>query len=198
MHVIVGIGNPGSRYKNNRHNVGFQFLDYFCSKKLLSYKASKFEYHFAEGEFSGFPFVLIKPDTYVNNSGLAVLDCINHYKIDVTKILVIVDDISLNLSDIRIRRSGGDGGHNGLSSIIYHLNNNDFSRLRIGIGNDFESGNLASYVLSDFDENDLMQLKKSFEISTILVESFISDGYNKMLSAFSRLKNLDKLNKESE
>lgn len=198
MRVIFGIGNPGSRYENNRHNVGFQFLNYLGRKKKLSFKASKFNYYFAEGEFSGFPFVLIRPETYVNNSGLAVLECINHYKIGAAEILIVVDDISLNLADVRIRRSGGDGGHNGLSSIIYHLNSNYFSRLRIGIGNDFESGNLASYVLSDFDKNDFMQLEKAFEISSKLVESFISDGYDKMLSTFSRLKNQDKLNKESE
>ncbi len=198
MRVIVGIGNPGSRYKNNRHNVGFQFLDFFCSKKNLSFKTSKFDYHFSEGEHSGAPFILVKPYTYVNNSGLAVLDCIRHYKISVHDLLVVVDDINLDLSEIRIRKSGGDGGHNGLSSIIYHLQSNDFSRLRIGIGDDFESGDLANYVLSDFNKNDLVQLEKTFNLGVTLVENFITDGYIKMLSTFSRLKNLNKLNNESE
>ncbi len=138
MRLIVGIGNPGSRYKNNRHNVGFQFLDFFVQKKMLQFKASKFQFHFTEGELFGEPFVLLKPDTYVNNSGLAVLDCINHYRIEVNDVLVVVDDINLALSKIRIRKSGGDGGHNGLYSIIYHLESKDFSRLRIGIGDDFE------------------------------------------------------------
>lgn len=198
MHIIVGIGNPGSRYKNNRHNVGFQFLDFFCEKKKLVFKASKFDYHFAEGKISGAPFVLIKPDTYVNNSGLALLDCVNHYKVDVENLLVVVDDINLSLADIRIRKSGGDGGHNGLSSIIYHLQSKNFSRIRIGVGNDFQSGNLADYVLSDFSKSDFMLLEKSFILSIQLVESFILDGYNKMLNTFSRLKNLDKLNTEPE
>ncbi len=198
MRIIVGIGNPGSRYKNNRHNVGFQFLDFFCIKKMLTYKASKFDYHFSEGEFSGVPFVLVKPDTYVNNSGLAVVDSINHYKVTIDDVLVVVDDINLSLADIRIRKSGGDGGHNGLSSIIYHLQSKNFSRLRIGIDSNFNSGNLAEYVLADFGKNDYLQLEKSFNISIQLVESFISDGYKKMLNTFSRLKNLNKLNKESE
>ena len=198
MRIIVGIGNPGSRYKNNRHNIGFQFLDFFCEIKKLVFKASKFDYHFAEGKISGAPFVLIKPDTYVNNSGLAVLDCVNHYKVDVENLLVVVDDINLSLADIRIRKNGGDGGHNGLSSIIYHLQSKNFSRIRIGVGNDFQSGNLADYVLSDFSENDFILLEKSFILSIQLVESFILDGYNKMLSSFSRLKNLDKLNTEPE
>lgn len=198
MRVIVGIGNPGTRYQDNRHNVGFQFLDFFAQKKKLLFKASKFEYYFSEGEFSGAPFVLIKPDTYVNNSGIALSDCINHYKVYVNDVLVVVDDINLSLSDIRVRKSGGDGGHNGLSSIIYHLQSDNFSRIRIGIGNDFQPGNLAEYVLSDFNKNDFMQLEKSFDLSIQLVESFILDGYNKMLSTFSRLKNFNSLNKEPE
>ena len=172
MRLVVGIGNPGSRYKNNRHNVGFQFLDYFSIKKKLLFKASKFDYHFSEGEFLSFPFVMIKPDTYVNNSGLAVLDCINHYKIDVDDILVVVDDINLSLADIRIRRSGGDGGHNGLSSIIFHLQSKNFSRLRIGIGNNFSKGSLPDYVLSDFNKDDFLKLNITFDLSIKLLDSF--------------------------
>jgi PTH1 family peptidyl-tRNA hydrolase len=187
VRVIVGIGNPGSRYKNNRHNVGFQFLDFFCEKKKLLLKASKLCYHFSEGQLSGDTFVLIRPDTYVNNSGLAVLECIKHYKLDVVDVLVVVDDINLDLADIRIRKSGGDGGHNGLSSIIYNLQSKNFPRLRIGIGSNFQPGNLAEYVLSDFGTNDFIQIEKTFNISIQLAESFISDGYNKMLNTFSRL-----------
>ena len=96
----------------------------------------------------------------------------------------MVDDINLSFSEIRIRKSGGDGGHNGLSSIIYNLQSDNFPRLSIGIGNDFETGNLSEYVLSDFDKNDFMQFEKSFDLSIQLVESFILDGYNKMLSTF--------------
>ena len=198
MRLIVGIGNPGSRYKNNRHNVGFQFLDFFVQKKMLQFKASKFQFHITEGELFEQPFVLLKPDTYVNKSGLAVLDCIIHFKIEVTDVLVVVDDINLALSKIRIRKSGGDGGHNGLYSIIYHLESRDFSRLRIGIGDDFETGNLANYVLSDFNKDDFVKLETTFNQSIQLVDSFISDGYNKMLNTFSRLKNLNKLNNKSE
>lgn len=194
MRLIVGIGNPGSRYISTRHNIGFQFLDFFSKEKALAFKASKFDYHFAEGEFSGAPFVLIKPDTFVNNSGIAVSDCLNYYGLSVFDILVVVDDVYLDLSDIRIRNTGGDGGHKGLSSIIYHLQSNNFSRLKIGVGKDFESGNLVNYVLSNFDKNDFIKLEKSFEISTQLTDSFISEGFEKMLSTFSRLKNLNNIN----
>jgi len=198
VRIIVGIGNPGRGYQNNRHNVGFQFLDFFVEKNNLIFKPSKYDYHFVEGEHSGKPFVLIKPDTYVNNSGLAVLDCIRFYNASLEDVLVVVDDIHLSFSDIRIRKSGGDGGHNGLNSIIYHLNSENFSRIRIGIGNDFESGNLVDYVLSNFNKSDFIKLEKTFSLSLQLVESFILDGYSSMLSTFSRLKNQENLNKESE
>ena len=198
MRAIVGIGNPGSRYKNNRHNAGFQFLDFFANQKSLAFKASKFDYYFSEAELSGTPFVLIKPNTYVNLSGFAVLNGAQNYKIDVEDLLVIVDDINLETGSVRIRKSGGDGGHNGLSSIIYHLNSNQFPRLRIGVGNDFKNGLLPDYVLSDFDQDDIPKIIKSFDMSIQLIEGFVIDGYHKMLNTFSRLKNQEMKNKDSE
>lgn len=191
MRVIVGIGNPGSLYKNNRHNVGFQFLDYFANHKKLAFKASKFDYYYSEGETSGSPFVLIKPVTYVNLSGVAVLNCVNNFNINAKDLLIVVDDVNLQTASIRIRRSGGDGGHNGLKSIIYNLNSNQFPRLRIGIGNDFEVGHLSDYVLTDFSENELLKLYKSFDLSIQLIENFVTDGYDKMLNTFSRFIKLE-------
>lgn len=198
MRVIVGIGNPGNRYKNNRHNVGFQFLDYYANKKSLKFKASKFDYYYAEGDLDNNPFLLVKPTTYVNNSGIAVLSSVNEYDINLSDLLVIVDDINIPTAAVRIRKSGGDGGHNGLSSIIYHLNSNDFPRLRIGVGNNFDSGKLPNYVLSDFDEKDFDNLKKTFDLTIYLLDDFIKDGYRKMLNSFSRLIRVEKLNSKSE
>ena len=194
MRAIVGIGNPGSKYINNRHNVGIQFLDYFNKQKLLTFKHSKFDYYYSEGELLGMPFVLIKPDTYVNLSGVTTLNCMLNYNIDVQDLLIIIDDINFDIGAIRIRKSGGDGGHNGLKSIIYHLASNKFPRLRIGIGNDFKNGLLPDYVLSDFKEDEISELNKSFDIISQLIESFIVDGYNKMLSTYSRLINEKNVN----
>lgn len=187
MQVIIGIGNPGSRYRFNRHNVGFQFLDYFAEKKSLNFKASKSDYYFAEGGSDNNPFLLVKPSSYVNNSGIPVLSVLEEYKIRLSDLLVIVDDINIPVSTIRVRKSGGDGGHNGLGSIIYHLNSQEFPRLRIGIGNDFESGNLPDYVLSDFNEDEFKKLLKTFDVCSILVDEFINDGFQKMLNSYSRL-----------
>jgi PTH1 family peptidyl-tRNA hydrolase len=198
VHVIVGIGNPGSRYKNNRHNVGFQFLDYFADRKKLAFKASKFDYYYSEAETSGNPFVLIKPVTYVNLSGVAVLNYINNFNINVKDLLIVLDDVNLQTASIRIRRSGGDGGHNGLKSIIYHLNSNQFPRLRIGVGNDFKIGQLSDYVLTDFSENELLKLSKSFDLSIQLIENFVTDGYDKMLNTFSRFMKTENLKNNLE
>ncbi len=198
MRAIIGIGNPGRKYIFNRHNVGFLFLDYFAEKKKLEFKPSKFDYYYSEGELGNIPFVLIKPSTYVNLSGVAVLSSVTRYKIDFKDILIVVDDINLEFSEFRLRKSGGDGGHNGLSSIIYHLNCDQFPRIRIGIGNNFEKGDLPKYVLSDFDKDEQIKLKSTFEMSTQLVESFILDGYNAMLNTYSRLINLEKKNNKTE
>jgi peptidyl-tRNA hydrolase, PTH1 family len=198
VRAIIGIGNPGRKYIFNRHNVGFLFLDYFAEKKKLEFKPSKFDYYYSEGELGNIPFVLIKPSTYVNLSGVAVLSSVTRYKIDFKDILIVVDDINLEFSEFRLRKSGGDGGHNGLSSIIYHLNCDQFPRIRIGIGNNFEKGDLPKYVLSDFDKDEQIKLKSTFEMSTQLVESFILDGYNAMLNTYSRLINLEKKNNKTE
>lgn len=198
MRAIIGIGNPGRKYIFNRHNIGFQFIDYFAEKKKLEFKPSKFDYYYSEGELGNIPFVLIKPSTYVNLSGVAVLSSVTRYKIDFKDILIVVDDINLEFSEFRLRKSGGDGGHNGLSSIIYHLNCDQFPRIRIGIGNNFEKGELPKYVLSDFDKDEQIKLKSTFEMSTQLVESFILDGYNAMLNTYSRLINLEKKNNKTE
>jgi peptidyl-tRNA hydrolase, PTH1 family len=197
VRIIVGIGNPGSRYKNNRHNVGFQFLDYYAEKKSLNFKASKFDYFFAEGELESNPFLLLKPATYVNNSGVAVLSSVQEYDISINDLLVIVDDVNIPTAEIRIRKSGGDGGHNGLSSIIYHLNSDDFPRLRIGVGNNYSAGNLPDYVLSDFDPKDQKELMKVFESSVHLVDDFIKDGFQKMLNSYSQKNRFEDLDKTS-
>jgi PTH1 family peptidyl-tRNA hydrolase len=189
VRAIVGIGNPGSRYKNNRHNVGFQLLDYFAEKKFLIFRESKFDYYYSEGEISQEPFVLIKPSTYVNLSGVSVHNCISNYKIDVKDLLILVDDINIDFASARVRKSGGNGGHNGLNSIIYHLNSDEFPRLKIGIGNNFENGFLPDYVLSDFDEDEMIKLKSTFELGTQLIESFIIGGFDLLLSTYSRLLN---------
>jgi len=198
VQVIVGIGNPGIRYKNNRHNVGFQLLDYYAEKRSIEFKTSKFDYYFAEGEIDNNPFLLVKPGSYVNNSGIPVLDVVKEYGISLNNLLVVVDDINIPIFSIRLRKSGGDGGHNGLSSIIYHLNSNNFPRLRIGVGNNFTEGKLPDFVLSDFEEKDISELKKVFDLGTLLIDDFIKYGFEGMLNSYSKIIKQENLNTESD
>lgn len=199
MRCILGIGNPGSNYINTRHNIGFQLIDGFASKLNLNFIPSKSEYYFSEGKIGENHFCLVKPTTFVNNSGVAALSCIQYFRISSQDLLVVVDDVNIKFGEIRLRKSGGDGGHNGLKSIIYHLNTDDFPRLRFGIGEDFEKGSLSDYVLSKFSKEENEALENISLTTYNLFNSFITGGYDYMLSEFSRLKNSElKENKTSK
>lgn len=187
MRAVLGIGNSGLRYQRNRHNAGFLVLDYFSTDLLIQFKAAKGDYYYSKEILAGVPFFLIKPTTYVNNSGIAAFQFVESHKIDLVDFLVVCDDVNLKTGTIRIRKNGGDGGHNGIASIIYHLNSNFFPRLRIGVGNDFSEGGLSSYVLEDFSEEDEKILSAILKNSSLLIREFISGGINAMLDANSRL-----------
>ena len=187
MIIIFGIGNPGTRYKYNRHNVGFMFLDYFADALSISFSSSKSEYFYSEGKLDDQSFALIKPTTYVNNSGVAALQAIQNYKIELKDFLFVYDDLNLEFPDFRVRIGGGDGGHNGLNSVIYHLASEDFARLRFGIGNDFERGRMVEYVLENFNDDELSQLKNTFDKGSLLVKEFIRGGIKNLLDENSKI-----------
>jgi PTH1 family peptidyl-tRNA hydrolase len=191
VRVILGIGNIGLRYQHNRHNAGFLVLDYFAQNRALKYRAAKGDYFFCEGDLNQVHYFLIKPGNYVNNSGVAALQFLEKHKIDLSDLLVVCDDVNMQTGKLRVRSGGGDGGHNGLASIIYHLNSNQFPRLRIGIGSDFNKGELSSFVLDDFTEDDAKILKTVLKDSSLLVEKFIIGGIDALLNANSKLYNND-------
>ena len=187
MRLILGIGNPGKRYSFTRHNAGFLFLDNYAQKNSLSFKASKNDYYYAEGKTADCGFSLIKPTTYVNESGIAALQAVEEYEVKLTDLLVIADDVNLGPGKFRIRASGGDGGHNGLNSIIYHLNSDNFPRLRIGIGNDFGRGKMADYVLSTFSKEEEVLISRVLDETIVLIDEFIKNGTKGMLDANSKM-----------
>ena len=189
MRVILGIGNTGVRYEGTRHNVGFTILDLLAKKRNLKFHPSKGDYYYTGSSIKASPFILIKPTTFVNLSGVAAKQVIEEHNINPGNLLVVSDDVNLPLGEIRVRNSGGDGGHNGLTSIIYHINSNQFPRLRFGIGNDFINGLMADFVLSKFSEDELGIIGDAVENSVQLIEKFIENGMESMLSYFSRIKN---------
>ena len=187
MRVIFGIGNPGIRYEFTRHNAGFLLLDYFAQKKSLSFKETIGEYLEAQGNFSGQDYLLIKPTTFVNNSGIAARQVFDKYTIAPEDFLVVSDDTNLHNYTLRVRLSGGDGGHNGLSSVIFHLITDQFPRIRIGIGSNPSDKVLSEYVLSEFSKNELEEYQNTFIKGSKLIEEFISGGSKKMLETLSIL-----------
>ena len=185
--VIFGIGNPGIRYEFTRHNAGFLLLDYLAKKFSIGFKESTGEYLQSEGNINEQRFLLVKPVTFVNNSGIAAKQIFEKYSLLPEEFLVVCDDTNLQSFDLRVRLSGGDGGHNGLSSLIYHLMTDQFPRIRIGIGCNPPEIELADYVLSEFSKTELEAFQKTFNKGSILIEEFIKGGTKMMLEANSIL-----------
>ena len=185
MRVIFGIGNPGIRYEFTRHNAGFLLLDYLAKKFSVKFIESKGDYLFAEGKISENNFLLIKPATYVNNSGVTAKQVFDKYDLSPEDFLVICDDTNLEKFKFRVRLSGGDGGHNGLTSIIFHLMTEQFPRIRLGIGIKPPEEVLSEYVLSEFTKIELNEYQKAFNKYYTLIEEFIIGGSKKMLEANS-------------
>ena len=186
MKAIIGLGNPGKKYLLTRHNIGFMILDSFALKHKLQFTASKYDYYNVGSAISTSHFSLYKPTSYMNESGIATRQILENNNLDLNDVLIISDDINLETGMIRIRTSGGDGGHNGLSSIIYHINSDNFLRLRFGVGNDFEEGKMPDYVLQNFYENEWKIIRLSVDFSVTLIEQFVLGGKNQMLNYYSK------------
>ena len=161
MFVIVGLGNPGKKYENTRHNAGFVAIDALADKYGISIREKKHKALCGTGVIEGNKVLLIKPETYMNLSGESVRSVMDFYKIDPEEdMLVIFDDISLAPGNIRIRKKGSAGGHNGIKSIIAHTGTQNFMRIKVGVGEKPAGWDLADYVLGHFTEEDNAKLKE--------------------------------------
>ena len=165
---IIGLGNPGKKYDKNRHNIGFLFLQEFAKNYNSSFLLkNKLKSNYAELILEGVIYRLFMPTTYMNNSGEAIRAIIDWFKIDKDKLIIVVDDIDIPLGKIRVRKKGSSGGHNGLKSIINHLNSKEFLRIRIGIGSPpiiekDKTYNTISHVLGNFSKSEKLILNKIF------------------------------------
>jgi PTH1 family peptidyl-tRNA hydrolase len=177
MKLIVGLGNVGEKYKNTRHNIGFIFID----KIVTNLDYLKIEKPLFKGElFKSGNFLFLKPSTYMNLSGESVKSVKNFYKIDNKNIIVIHDDLDLKLGTLRFKKGGGNGGHNGLKSIDFHIGN-DYHRIRIGIGRPEHKDKVIDYVLGEFQNNELEQLQNVLNNG----EKAIFDWNDKTASKYS-------------
>lgn len=171
MKLIVGLGNPGKDYDKTRHNVGFEVLDLLAKEKNVTFKLDKnFDGLITTYQEGLEKVILLKPTTYMNLSGQSVIKVKNYYKVDLNDILIVVDDINIDLAALRLREKGSAGGHNGLKSLISHLQSNEFKRIRVGIK--FEKGDLINHVLGKFSKKELEVLEPAFELAKDACVSF--------------------------
>lgn len=191
MKLIIGLGNPGEKYANTRHNVGFQCIDIFRNKLNLApfTLKSRLKSEISDGIFNNEKIVLAKPQTFMNLSGEAVLKIRDFYKCEGKDMLIVYDDVDLPLGHIRIRQRGSAGSHNGMKSIIGNLGSDNFARLRIGIESRGLSSpleqDIASFVLHNFTGKEKPILKKTLEKASLAVLSFIESGLPKTMEQFN-------------
>ena len=183
MYIIAGLGNPGKNYNFTRHNAGFMFLDYFSKKHNIKINKIKFKGLYGEGKINGERVILLKPSTYMNLSGESLIAAMNFYKLSNKNIIVVYDDISLELSKIRIREKGSSGGHNGIKSIIYSLNTDEFMRVKIGVNAPHnENIDLADYVLGKFPDSEIKDFANAVENTASACELMIKGEASKAMN----------------
>lgn len=185
MFVIVGLGNPGKDYTNTRHNVGFDTIDLLAKRNNISINKIKFKSVYGEGTIGSEKVLLVKPQTYMNNSGMTVRDIYNFYKVPIENIIIIVDDIDIDFSRVRIKGRGSAGSHNGLKSIIQLIGKDDFPRVKIGIGSKRENQDLANFVLSRFSKDEREIIESSILTAAESVETIIKYSLTRAMNEFN-------------
>lgn len=186
MYAVIGLGNPGNKYRGTRHNVGFDTIDCIAQRNDAKVTKIKFKAVYGETQIGGQKVLLVKPQTYMNKSGESVLELLNFYKIPLENLIVIVDDVDIKHGTIRIRTKGSAGTHNGMKSIIYLLQSNNFPRVKIGIGKPNEHQDLADFVLSGFSKDDRIIIDNAIEQAAKAVEKIITDGINTAMNEFNQ------------
>ncbi len=186
MFIIAGLGNPGREYEMTRHNIGFHFIDYLADKYNTKVTKLKYKGLYGEARISGEKALLIKPQTFMNLSGDCIGGFCDFYKIPPENVIIISDDVSLSCGNIRIRRSGSAGGHNGLKSIIYRLSSDNFPRVKIGVGAPEEKKmELADYVLSRFSKTEIPILEDSIIRAVKACELILSGNLETAMNRYN-------------
>ncbi len=184
-YLVVGLGNIGAQYVNTRHNMGFNVVDALALKADVKFTVDRYG-AVAEMRHKGRTLLLLKPSTYMNESGKAVRYWLEHEKIPKENLLVVVDDLALPLGAIRLRGRGSDGGHNGLKSIDSCTGGNDYARLRFGIGHDFPQGMQVDYVLSEFNSDERKALVPCVEEACEAVKCFATEGIAQTMNRYNK------------
>ena len=182
--MIVGLGNPGREYEMTRHNTGFMVVDELANKLGVTFEDKRYGF-VAETSIKGRKVFILKPTTYMNLSGNAVRYWLQKENIDQSRMLVIVDDLSIPLGDFRLKGNGSNGGHNGLGN-IQQLIGQQYARLRMGIGADFQQGQQVDWVLGRYDDDDMKTLQPSIDMAVEIIKSFVLAGLNITMNQFNK------------
>ncbi|MBN7774170.1 aminoacyl-tRNA hydrolase [Clostridium aminobutyricum] len=189
MYVIVGLGNPGKKYENTRHNIGFITVDLLAERHGIKINKIKHKALVGEGTISDQKVLLVKPQTYMNLSGNSVREIMDYYKVNIENLLIIYDDIDLPTGSVRIRKKGSAGTHNGMRSVIYDLQSDQFPRIRIGMGMDRKM-DLKDFVTGGFTKSEKILLEKAVEHSADAVECFLRSGIDRAMNEYNIVKPL--------
>lgn len=183
--LIVGLGNPGRKYRGNRHNAGFQVVDAFAERHGLTFTKLQKKAAVSTGTIAGRSCILAKPQTYMNDSGQSVSKLVKFYKVQPEDILIIYDDLDLPTGTLRLRPDGGAGGQNGMRSIITHLKHEDFARMRIGIDRPPGKMPVKAYVLQDFSETEWSIIRETWSRAHAAIETWLTDGIELAMSRYN-------------
>jgi len=186
-YLIAGLGNIGEEYTNTRHNIGFKITEALAEEAGASFVLERLAFH-ASYKWKGKNIHLIKPTTYMNESGKAIRYWMNELNIPVERIIVVLDDLAIPFGQIRLRSKGSDGGHNGLTSIQQNLNTTIYPRLRFGIGNEFRKGSQVNYVLGEWNAEEKKNLAERIKESADAIKSIISIGLERSMNIYNTQK----------
>ena len=187
MYIIAGLGNPGQKYEATRHNVGFSVIDKLAEVHNINVDKKQFKGLTGRGIIGGQQVLLLKPLTYMNLSGESIRAAFDFYKPETDQVLVIFDDISLETGQLRIRKKGSAGGHNGVKSIIAHLGTQEFPRIKVGVGEP-KKGELVDFVLGRFHGDDLQIMKDAVDQASKAVETFLESGVQEAMNIYNQKK----------
>jgi PTH1 family peptidyl-tRNA hydrolase len=185
--LLVGLGNPGKKYFDTKHNTGFMVVDQIGAKLKIQSAANKNNCWIGRSEYLSHELILLKPLTYMNLSGVAVQEVYESFSINLQQLLIIYDDFNIPFGKLRLRAKGSDGGHKGLASVIYHLQTQNFPRLRIGIGAPLEKEQVVDYVLSPFNSEEKPKLPEIIDRAVEASFSFITNGIGFAMNQFNSL-----------
>lgn len=186
MKLIVGLGNPGMQYAATRHNIGFEVIDSIAETYNISVIKNKYKALIGDGNIAGEKVILMKPQTYMNLSGEAVKACMEFHKISQEDLIVIYDDVSLEVGQLRIRKSGSAGGHNGIKNIIAQIGTQEFPRVRFGVGEKPAGWDLANYVLGRFPEEEMKIVGPRIMDAVKATEMMIKSGIDKAMNNYNK------------